>query len=162
MNKALVINPEKCTGCHSCEMICSLVHDNECNFTLSRIGIMKANGGGSNENIPMVCQQCRDPFCADVCVMGAISRNEETGALVVNEDSCIGCKTCIIACPLGGVLYHTIKQCSMKCDLCNGDPACAKVCLYGALEFIPMDEWGRKKRLKGAENLTKLLDIVYR
>jgi len=162
MNRALVINPERCTGCHSCELVCSLTHDRECNLNLSRIGIMKTNGGGSNENIPMVCQQCRDPFCADVCVMGAISKNEQTGALVVKEDLCVGCKTCVIACPLGGVLFHYIKECSMKCDLCNGDPACVKVCLYGALEFLHMDEWGRKKRLKGAENLTRLLDVIYK
>jgi len=162
MNKALVISPEKCTGCHACEMICSLTHDDECNFNLSRIGIMKTSGGGTNENIPTVCQQCREPLCADACVMGAISRNEETGALLVNEDLCVGCKTCVIACPLGGVLYHYVKECGMKCDLCDGDPECVKACLYGALEFLPMDEWGRKKRLRGAETLTRILEIVYK
>ncbi|UCH08616.1 MAG: 4Fe-4S dicluster domain-containing protein [Deltaproteobacteria bacterium] len=158
--KALVLHPEKCTGCHACEMICSLVHDGECNLTLSRIGIMKTNGGGSNENIPIVCQQCHDPICADVCVMGAISRNEETGALVVNEDLCVGCKTCVIACPLGGVLYHHIKGCAMKCDLCSGDPECVKSCLYEAIEFLTMDEWGRKTRLKGAENLGRIFEML--
>jgi len=162
MNKALVINPEKCTGCHSCEMACSLVHDRECNLSLSRIGIMKSDGGGTNENIPIVCQQCSDPFCADACITGAISRNEQTGALVVNEDLCVGCKTCIVACPLGGVLFHYRKECAAKCDLCQGDPACAKSCLYGALEYLSMDEWGRKKRLKGAENLSRLVQVIYR
>jgi Fe-S-cluster-containing hydrogenase component 2 len=162
MEKALVVNPEKCTGCHSCEMVCSLIHDKECNLNLSRIGIMKTGGGGSNENIPMVCQQCRDPFCADACIMGAITRNEQTGALIVNENLCVGCKTCVVACPLGGILYHWIKECSMKCDLCDGDPQCVKACLYGALEFLSMDEWGRKKRLKGAENLSRLYEIIYK
>ena len=94
--------------------------------------------------------------------MGAITRNEKTGALVVKEDLCVGCKTCVVACPLGGILYHWIKQCSMKCDLCEGDPECAKACVYGALEFLSMDEWGRKKRLKGAENLSRLCEILYR
>jgi len=162
MDKALVIYPEKCTGCHACEMICSLRHDGECSLILSRIGIMKAGGGGSNENLPIVCQQCREPFCADSCIMGAISRDEKTNALIVKEELCVGCKTCIIACPLGGILYHPIKECSMKCDLCGGDPACVKSCVYGALEFLTMDEWGRKKRLQGAKNLARLFDIVYR
>jgi len=162
MIKALVMNPERCTGCHACEMICSLTHEGECNLNLSRIGILKTNGGGSNENIPMVCQQCGEPVCAEVCVMGAISRNDQTGALAVNVNSCVGCKTCIIACPLGGVLYHYIKGCAMKCDLCDGDPACVKSCLYGTLEFLPMDEWGRKKRLKGAENLSRVLEVAYK
>lgn len=161
MEKALVIHPEKCTGCHACEMICSLTHENECDLNLSRIGIMKTNGGGTNENLPIVCQQCYDPICAEVCVMGAISRTEQ-GALVVNEDLCVGCKTCVIACPLGGVLYHYIKGCAMKCDHCGGDPECVKSCLYGALEYLSMDEWGRKERLKAVENLGRMLEVVYR
>jgi carbon-monoxide dehydrogenase iron sulfur subunit len=162
MEKTLVIHPEKCTGCHSCEMACSLLHDGECNLNLSRIGIMKTNGGGTNENIPVVCQQCRDALCADVCVMGAISRQAETGALQVDEDLCVGCKTCVIACPLGGVLYHYIKECAMKCDLCGGDPECVKSCIYGALDFLPLDEWGRKQRSKGMENLRRIFEVNYR
>lgn len=162
MEKALVIHPERCTGCHSCEMACSLLHDGECNLNLSRIGIMKTNGGGTNENIPVVCQQCRDALCADVCVMGAISRQAETGALKVNEDLCVGCKTCVIACPLGGVLYHYIKGCAMKCDLCGGDPECVKSCIYGALDFLPLDEWGRKQRRRGMDNLARIFEVVYR
>jgi Fe-S-cluster-containing hydrogenase component 2 len=94
--------------------------------------------------------------------MGAISRNEEIGVVVINEDLCIGCKSCVIACPLGGILYHYIKGCAMKCDLCGGDPECVKFCLYGTLEFLPMDEWGREKRLKGAENLAKIYEVIYK
>ena len=162
MEKILILHPEKCTGCHACEMICSLTHDNECSLTLSRIGVMKTGGGGTNENIPIVCMQCHDPICADVCVMGAISRDEDTGGLSVNEDLCVGCKTCVIACPLGGILYHHMKGCSMKCDLCGGDPECVKSCLYNALEFLPPDEWGKRTRLKGAENLSRMFDVVYK
>jgi len=161
MEKALVIHPEKCTGCHSCEMICSLTHENECDLNLSRIGIMKTNGGGTRENLPIVCQQCHDPICAEVCVMGAISKKEQ-GALLVDENLCVGCKTCVIACPLGGILYHYIKGCAMKCDHCGGDPECVKSCLYGALEYLSMDEWGRKERLKAMENLGRMFEVVYR
>lgn len=157
MKKALVLRPERCTGCHACEMICSLTHEGECNLNLSRIGIMKTRGGGTSENIPVVCQQCDDPVCADVCVMGAINLEGDTGILRVNEGLCVGCKTCVIACPLGGVLYHYIKGCAMKCDLCEGDPECVKSCLYDALEFLPMDAWGIQQRLRGAENMVRIL-----
>ena len=67
MDKALVVKHENCTGCLSCEMVCSLLHDGECNLTLSRIKVVKANGGGTHENVAVVCQQCRDPQCADAC-----------------------------------------------------------------------------------------------
>ena len=72
------------------------------------------------ENIPVVCQQCTDPVCIDVCIKGAISRNEEIGVVVIDERLCVGCKSCIIACPLGGILYQPIKGYAMKCDLCGG------------------------------------------
>jgi Fe-S-cluster-containing hydrogenase component 2 len=94
--------------------------------------------------------------------MGAISRKEQTGALVVNENLCVGCKTCVIACPLGGILYHYIKGCAMKCDHCGGEPECVKSCLYGALEYLSMDEWGRKERVKAMENLGRMFEVVYR
>lgn len=151
MEKTLAIYPERCAGCHSCEMICSLLHDGECNLNLSRIGIIKVNGGGTNENIPVVCRQCSDPICANACVMGAISRNESTAALVVDESLCIGCKTCVSVCPLGGVFYDYRKGCSVKCDLCNGEPECVKSCSYGAIEFVPIADWNWRQRRKGAE-----------
>jgi Fe-S-cluster-containing hydrogenase component 2 len=73
----------------------------------------------------------------------------------------MGCKTCVIACPLGGVLYNYRNERAMKCDLCGGDPECVKACVYGAIEFIAMEEWGRHQRRKGAENLRKIIEIGY-
>ena len=74
----------------------------------------------------------------------------------------MGCKTCVTACPLGGVLFHALKGCAMKCDLCGGDPECVKSCIYGALSYLSMDEWGRRQRRRGAENLGKILEVSYR
>ena len=85
MRKVLVIHPERCTGCRSCEMVCSLIHDSQCNLILSRIGIVKTNGGGTHENIPVVCLQCHDPICVEVCAKRAIACDEATGSLTVNE-----------------------------------------------------------------------------
>ena len=161
--KVINVDIEKCTGCRTGETACSIMNTGASNPTRSRVRVIRYERRGEFHNfIPMVCQQCRDPFCADACIMGAITRNDQTGALIVNENLCVGCKTCVVACPLGGVLYHWIKECSMKCDLCDGDPQCVKACLYGALEFLSMDEWGRKKRLKGAENLGRLYEIIYK
>jgi len=93
--------------------------------------------------------------------MGAIRLDEETGALVVRQDLCVGCKTCVVACPLGGVLYHYMKGCAMKCDLCGGDPECVKSCVYQALDFLPLDEWDVEQRRKGARNLRRISEVVY-
>lgn len=159
-NKVLVINPEQCTGCHSCEMTCSLVHDGRCDFTLSRIGVMKTRGGGTGENIPVVCRQCDDPICVEVCIMGAISRDDKTGAMLIDEDLCVGCKTCVTACPFGGVFFHHVKNCGVKCDLCGGDPECVKACAYGALMYLDIGEWTAYQRRKGMSNLVKIYEAA--
>ena len=156
MDKLLVISPEKCTGCHFCELACSLSHEGMCDLNLSRIGIMKTRGGGSGENIPVVCQQCEDPICADVCIMGAFYRSEDTGALLINDSLCVGCKTCVTACPRGGVVFNANKGCAIKCDLCGGDPECVKVCAYGALQYLSLDEWTILQRRKGLNSLNKI------
>ena len=121
---------------------------------------MKTRGGGSGENIPVVCRQCEDPICADVCIMGAITRDAVTGALVIDESLCVGCKTCVTACPRGGVLFHHIKGCAMKCDLCGGAPECVQVCAYGALQYLSVSEWTTLQRHKGLENLVKIYEAA--
>ncbi len=162
VGRTLVVNPETCTGCHYCELICSLVHEGECNFDLSRIAIFKTQGGGTHENLPVVCQQCLDPVCAEVCPEEAISRDEETGLLSVNEDSCTGCQTCVNSCPVGGMLYHPANGCAMNCDLCGGDPECVKHCSYDAIEYLPLSESERKAQLQKIEDLAKLYNISHR
>lgn len=157
-DKVLVINPALCTGCHSCEMSCSLIHDGKCDFNLSRIGIMKTGGGGTGENIQVVCRQCEEPICVDVCIMGALFRDEETGAILIHEDFCVGCKTCVTACPFGGMVFHHEKNCAVKCDLCGGDPECVKACAYEALLYLDISEWTVFQRRKGMSSLVKIYD----
>ena len=54
---------------------------------------------------------------------------------------------------LGGVLYHSIKNCSMKCDLCDGDPTCVKFCPVEALKFLPAAEVPLAKRAETARKI---------
>lgn len=69
------------------------------------------------------------------CDTGALVRNVETGAIEVNADRCIGCGLCEIACPFGHMHFNLQTGKSEKCDLCGGDPACARFCPHGALEY---------------------------
>ena len=51
-----------------------------------------------------------------------------TGAMeVLDENVCVGCKVCTIACPFGTVNYNQDTGKVIKCDLCGGDPQCAEV-----------------------------------
>ena len=84
MEKVLVVDPDKCTGCKVCEMICSLHHENEINPTKSRIHIISWEDEGID--VPMICQQCGDAPCEAVCPVNAISRTADTGAMLIDED----------------------------------------------------------------------------
>ena len=155
MKKIVLVNPEKCVGCRNCALACSFAKEGIFSLGRARIGTMWIPKIGMN--VPMVCQQCAKPLCADVCPVGAISRNEETGAMVIDQDLCIGCKMCVIVCPFGGPIIDSETGTIIKCDLCDSDPECVKHCVYGALEFVDADEVAYIKRRAGAERLAEAL-----
>ncbi|TKJ21634.1 MAG: hypothetical protein CEE43_09415 [Promethearchaeota archaeon Loki_b32] len=154
MQKILFVDPEKCTGCRLCEIACSLHHEKVSNPSRARIQIVKWENAGLF--IPMICQQCETPICEIVCPMGAISRDEKTGAMLINKELCVGCKLCVMFCPLGGVGIDKNRK-ILKCDLCDGDPLCVKYCIPGALQFMDANVINIKKRRIAAEKLSELM-----
>ena len=92
----------------------------------------------------VVCLQCDDPACMKSCLVDALSRNEETGAIVLDQDKCVKCMACVAACPFGCSLYDAQHDLVVKCDLCDGDPVCAHFCPTKALEFKPIAPTRRK------------------
>lgn len=118
-----------------CEMACSLEKEGECNRTYSRIKVVKLDEG---VDVPTVCLQCEEPICEEKCSVKAIAR-DANGALVVDYEKCVGCKTCIATCPLGAVWFNSGAKKIIKCDLCNGDPVCVKFCQPKAIEVVSKD-----------------------
>lgn len=155
MAKLIFVNIEKCVGCMSCVLACSLQHGDTIGPTHSMILPVRLRK--QVLNIPVVCHQCAKPLCADACPMGALSRNEETKAMTVDIDLCIGCGVCMIACPLGGISLNTLAGHSEKCDLCGGDPLCVKFCGYGAIEYITEEEAALKCKKEAVRKLPELL-----
>ena len=91
-----------------------------------------------NENlyhIPIVCNQCENAYCMNVCPSKAIHRNDE-GIVCVTEDKCIGCGLCVQYCPIGMTALDPDTQKAVKCELCHGEPLCVEACPTGALELI--------------------------
>jgi Fe-S-cluster-containing hydrogenase component 2 len=131
--KTFVIDPDKCTGCKDCEMVCSLYHERVLNPVRSRITVIRDPLNGIE--FPTVCMQCEDPVCVLVCPVNAIYI-DENGAKVIDYSRCLGCRTCVITCPLGGALIDPVSGKTIKCDLCGGDPVCVKFCSTKAIEWI--------------------------
>ena len=134
MEKLLLFDFDKCTGCKTCETVCSLVQTGICNPATSRRRTIHFDEGILD--VSMQCQQCDEPACMNICPAEAIYVDEETGAKVINYVKCIGCKMCSIACPFGSIFLDPLTKQLIKCDLCSGDPACAKSCPTGALKYI--------------------------
>jgi carbon-monoxide dehydrogenase iron sulfur subunit len=148
MEKILVVDHERCTGCRLCEMVCSVKHAGVSNPSRSRIHVIKWPLEGFE--LPMLCQQCEDAPCIAVCPKDALSRDLVLGRVVLNYDVCIGCKMCVIACPFGGMGIDSVARQVIKCDLCDGDPSCVRCCQPGALQFLPASSVNlAKKRSAG-------------
>lgn len=147
--RSLLVDPSRCTGCRSCEMACSLYHEGECSPVLSRMRIVKYEALG--KNFPSSCSQCSKPRCLAACHQGAIRLNEMTGAVFVEESLCTGCRSCLVACSAMG--FNPVKKVAFKCDLCGGNPQCARFCPSGALTFRSVDEFLMEKRREMADKV---------
>lgn len=140
MQKSLHIDPEKCTGCLQCEMACSLENERVFNPAKSRIKVFDFHEEG--RFVPYTCTQCDEAWCLHACPVEAITLDKATGAKVVDEATCVGCKVCTIACPFGTINYNSATGKVIKCDLCGGDPECAKACPTDAIVYIDADWTG--------------------
>ena len=143
MQKSLHIDPEKCTGCLQCELACSLDNEGVFNPAKSRIKIFTFHDEG--RFVPYTCTQCAEAWCMKACPVDAISLDAETGAKIVSDALCVGCKVCTIACPFGTINYNQSTGKVIKCDLCEGEPACAEACPTSAITYIDADWTGLEK-----------------
>lgn len=148
MEKSLVINPDKCTGCLQCELACSYENEGVFNPAKSRIKVFTFHQEG--RFVPYTCTQCAEAWCQQACPVDAISLNLVTGAKEVNESSCVGCKVCTISCPFGTINYNQSSGKVIKCDLCGGDPKCVSACPTQAITYIDADQTGLDKMRKWA------------
>ena len=155
MAKILVVNQERCTGCCLCEMVCSVKKEGVSDPSRARIHVVKWEMEGFY--LPMFCQHCEEPVCAAVCPVNAIEKDESTGRVVTNLDLCIGCRTCIFACPLGGVGFDSKTQKILRCDLCDGEPTCVEFCDTKAIQYVDSSKVQTRKMRGVAEKLYRVL-----
>ena len=147
----LLVDTKKCQGCMSCMLACSLVHEGKENLSLARIQILQNPFMGFPDDIELaLCRQCVEPACIAACPTGALYADAtHNNVRRVNQEKCIGCQSCIEACPYepSRALWNFEKGLAMKCDLCaetpfweekggpGGKQACVEVCPLGAIRF---------------------------
>lgn len=168
MNRFVIADPERCIGCRTCEVACAVSHQ-----ASDAQGTVQANAPFHprlklvvTERIttPILCRQCEDKPCAMACPNQAIVT--ENGCVSVRQERCIGCKSCVVACPYGAmnvVVTETApesdslfakahkKAHALKCDLCGhraDGPACISVCPTQALRLVTPDDLEQERRRK--------------
>ncbi len=154
MQKMLLVDSRKCTGCRTCEIVCSAQHEGASDPSRSRIHVVKWEWDGFM--MPFSCQQCQDAPCVVVCLLKALSRDEEYGRVVHNRDKCIGCKLCVVVCPFGGMGWDAMASRVIKCDFCDGDPACARFCSTQAVRFVDASDVNLEKQRALAATLSDI------
>lgn len=146
------INTDICTGCKACMTACFDRNDLEVPQKFRKVyefgdGTWEQdeNGGYSTTAFTyyasVTCNHCDAPACVASCPTGAMKKNEETGIVDNDKETCIGCMTCEKVCPYN----HPVQLAdglSHKCALCSEenaegapDPVCAKACPVRAMEF---------------------------
>ena len=133
MKYRFVVTPDLCTGCRTCELACSFTH--AVDGLRGQTRIYPLGGGFKDLWVPVVCLQCDDAACVKSCLVDALRRNPDTGAIELNQEVCVKCMACVAACPFGCSILDEQHNVVVKCDLCGGDPACAHFCPTKALQW---------------------------
>lgn len=92
------------------------------------------------------CLQCETAECIEVCPVNALARDPGTAAVIVDQETCLGCGLCVAACPFGHMQIDESLRKAAKCDLCGGNPTCVLMCMARALHFGSIDSLAERKR----------------
>jgi len=138
--KVIAYDPELCTGCRYCEIVCSFKHYHTVDFNKSYLRILFSGDDGTGAFEAVHCQHCEEPMCVNACPPEALSKDEKTGWVTLNPLKCIGCQTCVHICPLSVPLFDEKLIVAAKCDFCDGDPECVKHCSSAALRVVTREE----------------------
>lgn len=107
----MVIDLERCVGCQACTTACQMENNRLPGENWQDV-LFYADGkypSGEFSWLPRPCMHCENPSCCDVCPTGATYKTAE-GFVLIDWETCIGCRYCMVACPYGVRYYADEKQ----------------------------------------------------
>jgi carbon-monoxide dehydrogenase iron sulfur subunit len=163
--KKLFVDYKKCLACKACETACAVAH-HPSHSLFGALGDAKTQInvrviGVEHEAFPLSCRHCEPADCLDACPSGAITRDGESGAVLLNPDMCKACAMCAMVCPFDAIAFKETHRASFgrdvayKCDLCNErikggeQPACVMACHSGALVYGDFERMRHERAMTG-------------
>jgi Fe-S-cluster-containing dehydrogenase component len=103
MRYGMVIDLKRCISCYACQIACKSENATPPGVLYAWAFRVERGEYPDTEQVylPMLCNHCDEPSCVDVCPTGATYKRDEDGIVVVDADKCVGCRSCMMACP-----YH--------------------------------------------------------
>jgi formate dehydrogenase iron-sulfur subunit len=149
---AILTDTTLCTGCetcvHACKQTYGLGRDRAWRWKrriddLSSTRFTTLIRRPGNRYVRHQCRHCLEPACVSACIVGALQKQPDTGAVTYDESRCMGCRYCMVACPYGIPRYSWENRVPLvrKCILCHErlqkglQPACVEACPYKATIF---------------------------
>jgi Fe-S-cluster-containing hydrogenase component 2 len=131
-DRTLLLDLDVCDGakCEECEASCSNFAHPDNN------GIQELR---EQATFAYFCRECEDQACLSACPVDALQKNED-GTVERANLLCIGCDSCVMACPFGTIYTDFIPFLDSTCDICKGkegEPSCVSTCPYGGIEMVP-------------------------
>lgn len=147
MRYGFVIDNRKCIGCHACTTACK--SENEVPLGVFRTWV-KYTERGTFPNTRRYfnvtrCNHCDDAPCVTVCPTKALYRRPD-GIVDFDSERCIGCKSCMQACPYDALYIDPFSHTAAKCHYCAHRvdvgllPACVVVCPEKAIVSGDLDD----------------------
>lgn len=141
----------RCIGCKCCVVACNEQNGNPAAINWRRVG--EVEGGHypytQRYHLSTGCNHCLEPSCMTGCPVEAYSKSAETGLVLLDSDTCIGCQYCTWNCSYGVPQYNPARGVAGKCDMCHQRlhdgmaPACVAACPEEAIaiEIVDIAAW---------------------
>jgi Fe-S-cluster-containing dehydrogenase component len=158
-----VIDQSTCIGCHACTVACKTEHDVPLGVDRTWVKYIEKGAWPDTKRFfsVMRCNHCEDAPCVSICPTSALYTRDD-GIVDFNTDNCIGCKSCMQACPYDALYIDPQDHTAQKCNYCAHrvevglQPACVVVCPEQAIVAGDLDNpESRISRMVATETLSQ-------
>ena len=166
MKLYLDLDMEKCSACGACAVACmdqnDIDPDRELPFRNVFCVDRRDSAGVESVCASLSCMHCADAPCVPACPSACLAKDEETGFTLYDNQNCIGCHSCAMACPFGVPSFNSQGKME-KCDGCSVrlahgmEPACVRVCPTGALRVYTEEAY---RDVHGSRSILRVLQLL--